>query len=234
MWGASDVAGVQEGGRHSPRSLSSRHLVGYLVVIDYSSLQYSMSSSVPQYTRPTTSTNSPYLQALDDEPSAPPPASPPQYEPVASTSTSYSATADSSSTSATTHTTAKPERIPTPQRTLSSLSNKKCWVCFEEEAESTEQREWVHACKCTLVAHSDVSLSARSLGSRALTKAVSTVPTRMVRNFRLHSSNATQMSRLRHSLHCARIHLCPPHAIQSRSSALGQSGHHCRFRWSVG
>lgn len=72
------------------------------------------------------------------------------------------ATATAAPPAATTASARRPRTAP--ERTLSSLPRKKCWICFGEQSEEDQgsaeaRREWVHACRCTLVAHSDVSVS---------------------------------------------------------------------------
>ncbi|KAK4050005.1 hypothetical protein OIV83_003829 [Microbotryomycetes sp. JL201] len=48
-------------------------------------------------------------------------------------------------------------------RDVNDVSDKQCWVCYATEDEDRQagdsRREWVHACECTLVAHSDCLLA---------------------------------------------------------------------------
>ncbi|KAM0747850.1 hypothetical protein T439DRAFT_349745 [Meredithblackwellia eburnea MCA 4105] len=44
-------------------------------------------------------------------------------------------------------------------RNINDLNRKQCWVCFEtEEGSTSSKKEWVHACRCSLVSHSDCLL----------------------------------------------------------------------------
>lgn len=133
--------------------------------------------SAPQYARPvasTSSSSSPYRQTLEEDDELPAlletrdsptrASSPPPYSTTASAST----LAPSPSTSelpAQQATRSRP-RSP-PQRTVSTLKDKSCWICMgtEDEDEPTDQKKWVHACSCTLVAHEDVSPVALSPSS---------------------------------------------------------------------
>lgn len=126
-----------------------------------------MQQPQPEQLRPsarrTTPPGSPYLQeSISLPPSSPPPPA------VASTPSSP------------THRTSR--RLPTPPivpqqpflppylsaapppsatlrprpRTVNDLAVKQCWICQDGEEEGEDPSSWVHACDCTLVAHSQV------------------------------------------------------------------------------
>ncbi|KAK4051471.1 hypothetical protein OIO90_004685 [Microbotryomycetes sp. JL221] len=57
------------------------------------------------------------------------------------------------------HARVQPTTTPTAaRRTVQDLPDKQCWVCYTTQQEDAQagmaDREWVHACSCTLVAHS--------------------------------------------------------------------------------
>ncbi|GAA6008342.1 hypothetical protein JCM11491_004441 [Sporobolomyces phaffii] len=52
----------------------------------------------------------------------------------------------------------EPRARSTPRRTVSTLAGEKtCWICYETSSENPA-RKFVHACDCTLLAHSDCLL----------------------------------------------------------------------------
>ncbi|ORY72904.1 hypothetical protein BCR35DRAFT_354254 [Leucosporidium creatinivorum] len=128
-------------------------------------------ASTPQYARAAASTStssSPYPQTveeddelpalLDAEESPTRAVSPPPY----SSTASPRPLAPSPSTSelpAQQATRSRP-RSP-PQRTVSTLKDKSCWICMgtELEDEPGSEKKWVHACSCTLVAHEECLLA---------------------------------------------------------------------------
>lgn len=135
-------------GREATRVLSSSSS-SLLVLVVFPPLHVpAMSSDGATVRRPAapTQSSSSYLQ---DTP--PPPPSPP----VASTSTaSYSLhTGPPEDASTSDALPVDPATLLRPaSRGVEDLANKSCWICYSEEPAG----EWVHACRCTLVAHCDV------------------------------------------------------------------------------
>ncbi|SCV73169.1 BQ2448_7094 [Microbotryum intermedium] len=89
----------------------------------------------------------------------------PTATPPASTSASASASATStsapgpSSSSSSSSTTIGPAATSGGRlRDIADLRTKTCWVCYEDSSD-TPGRDFVHACECTLVAHTDCLLA---------------------------------------------------------------------------
>lgn len=204
-----------------------------------------MSHAVPSashYARPVASTSSsslPYRQSVehDDElletrePSTRA-ASPPPY----SDTTLLNTLAPSpSSSESPPHQAIRSRPRSPPERTVSMLKDKSCWICMGEanEDDPADRRKWVHACNCTLVAHEDVSrVSLRSPKLRHADACIPTVPPRLV-SHRFRYSTHTLLPRLHSSHHHYPVLLAASHLLQALGSAMGQGRYSARHRRSA-